>query len=241
MKELNSLLGTKTKLSTAYHPQTDGQTERTNQELEQFLRIFVNHRQDDWADWLAIAEFSYNKIHSSTQNSPFFLDTGINPRMGIEPVRSFSHETANDFVDRMKSAREEASSALSVAAGEMKKYTSFHKGGAPSFKIRDKAWLEASHYSMNRPSKKLSHKWLGPFLVVEIVSSNAIKLKLPSHLRIHPIFNVSDLRPYVPPSFPGQTSRPPELVIINRETSYEIDKILNSKFKKSKLLLGARI
>ena len=118
----------------------------------------------------------------------------------------------------------------------MKKYADFHKGDTPSFKIGDKAWLEASHYSMNRPSKKLSHKWLGPFPIVEIMSSNAIKLKLPSRLRIHLVFNVSDLRPYVPPSFPGQTVKPPEPVIIDGEMSYEIDEMLDSKFERSKLL-----
>ena len=57
MKELNRLLGIKTAASIAYHPQTDGQTERANQEIEQYLRVFVNHRQDDWAEWLPLAEF----------------------------------------------------------------------------------------------------------------------------------------------------------------------------------------
>ena len=77
MKELNRLLGIKTSLSTAYHPQTDGQTERVNQEIEQFLRLFVNYHQNDWVEWLSIAEFSFNnKIHSATHYSPFYLDNG---------------------------------------------------------------------------------------------------------------------------------------------------------------------
>src|SRR6202453_638747 len=72
MKELNKLLGIKMKLSTAYHPQTDGQTERINQDLELFLCIFINHRQSDWFNWISIAEFTYdNKIHFSTKFSPF--------------------------------------------------------------------------------------------------------------------------------------------------------------------------
>lgn len=66
MKELNKILGIQTKLSTVFHPQTDGQTEQVNQELEQYLRLFVSHRQDDWPEWLSIAEFSYNnKVHSA--------------------------------------------------------------------------------------------------------------------------------------------------------------------------------
>ena len=71
----------------AYHPQTDGQTERVNQEVEQFLHLFINQRQDDWYDWLLIAEFAYNdQVHASTQTSPFMLNTGQNPRLGFEPI-----------------------------------------------------------------------------------------------------------------------------------------------------------
>ena len=69
MKELNNLLGIQTKLSTAYHLQTDGQTERVNQELEQYLRVFIDYRQEQWLDWLGTAEFTYNnKIHMTTKN-----------------------------------------------------------------------------------------------------------------------------------------------------------------------------
>src|SRR6266704_5376106 len=86
MKELHRLLGIETATSTAYHPQTDRQTERVNQELEQYLRIFVRERQDDWHALLPLAKFSYNNhIHSSTQQTPFLLDTGRHPCMGFEP------------------------------------------------------------------------------------------------------------------------------------------------------------
>jgi len=81
MKELYRLLGIEAATSTAYHPQTDGQTERVNQELEQYLRLFVGERQDDWYTLLPLAEFSYNNhVHSSTQQTPFLLDTGRHPQ-----------------------------------------------------------------------------------------------------------------------------------------------------------------
>jgi len=86
MKELNKILGIDTKLSTAYHPQTDGQTERMNQELEQYLRMFMDYHQTNLPEWLAIAEFSYNnKIQKSIKISPFYANYGFNPRMGFEP------------------------------------------------------------------------------------------------------------------------------------------------------------
>ena len=77
MKELNRMLGIKTKLSTAFHPQTDGQTEQMNQELEQYLQIFVEHSQKDWPEWLASAEFAINnKTHTATKMSPFMANYG---------------------------------------------------------------------------------------------------------------------------------------------------------------------
>ncbi len=80
MKELYRLLNITPNASTAWHPQTDGQTERVNQEVEKYLRIFVNYRQDDWTDWLPLAEFAHNnRIHSATGKSPFMILYGRNP------------------------------------------------------------------------------------------------------------------------------------------------------------------
>ena len=85
-KELYRLLGIKLVSSTAWHPQTDGQTERVNQELDQYLQLFVNKQQDDWYDLLPMAEFQHNNhVHSTTQQPPFLLDTRHIPRMGFEP------------------------------------------------------------------------------------------------------------------------------------------------------------
>ena len=85
MRELNRILGIESKLSMAFHLQTDGQTERVNQELEQYLRMFIDHRQEQWPEWLETAEFAYNnKAHLSTQTMPFKANYGQDPRMGFE-------------------------------------------------------------------------------------------------------------------------------------------------------------
>ena len=88
MRGLSETLGIKVAASTAYHPQTDGQTERVNQEVKQFLRLFVNQRQDNWYDWISIAKFAYNdQVHTLTQASLFMLDASQNPQPGFEPIR----------------------------------------------------------------------------------------------------------------------------------------------------------
>jgi len=101
--ELNRMLGIESKLSIAFYPQTDRQTERVNQELEQYLRMFIDHRQEQWPDWLGTAEFAYNnKVHSSTKTSPFKANYRQNPRMGFEVRRKGKYERAEKFVMKMK-------------------------------------------------------------------------------------------------------------------------------------------
>jgi len=123
MKELNNLLEIQTKLSTAYHPQTDGQTERINQELEQYLRVFIDHRQEQWPDWLGTVEFVYNnKIHMATKTSPFKANYSQDPRMGFEGRRKGKYEAVGKFIEKMKKIQEEAKAALGKAQEEMKKF-----------------------------------------------------------------------------------------------------------------------
>ena len=123
IKELNNLLEIQTKLSMAYHPQIDGQTERINQELEQYLRAFINHRQEQWLDWLGMAEFTYNnKIYTTTKILPFKANYGQDPRMGFEGRRKEKYEAVGKFVERIKKIQEEAKVALGKAQEEMKKF-----------------------------------------------------------------------------------------------------------------------
>jgi len=145
MKELYQLLGIEAVTSTTYHPQTDGQTERVNQELEQYLWIFIRERQDDWYTLLPLAEFSYNNhIHSSTQQTPFLLDTGRHPQMGFEPHQSPSHlKAVNEFTDRMKDTLKEAKLALAKAKDGMAWYYNCHRSPAPFFSPGDMVYLDS--------------------------------------------------------------------------------------------------
>jgi hypothetical protein len=238
-RELWRMLGIKLAATTAYHPQGDGQTERVNQELEQFLRVFVNERQDDWRELLPLAEFQYNNhVHSSTQQSPFLLDTGRHPRMGFEPRQPQSKlESVNEFTNRMRNTLEEAKAALVKAKDDMARYYDRRRGPTPIFKPGDKVYLDASDIQTTRPSKKLSHRQLGPFPIERQVGTNAYRLKLPQSMsRLHPVFNVIKLSPAPEDPIPGRRAPPPPPPeIIDGQEEYIVEKILDSRLFRGKL------
>jgi len=145
-RELYRLLGIKLASSTAWHPQTDRQTECVNQELDQYLRLFVNEQQDDWYDLLPMAEFQHNNhVHSATQQPLFLLDTGHIPHMGFEPRQNHSDlEMVNEFTERIRMAIEEAKSAICKAQEDMKRYYNRRRTPAPVFNPGDKVFLDTS-------------------------------------------------------------------------------------------------
>jgi hypothetical protein len=238
-RELNRLLGIQTTPSTAFHPQTDGQTERVNMEIEQYLRVFINHRQDDWAEWLPLAEFAYNnRIHASTRKTPFEVDAGQHPRMGIEPQRATRVEATEKFVERMKNVREETQSALQQAREDMAHFHNIHRGKPTTFEVGDKVWLDSRNIRTKRPMKKLDDRWFGPFPIIEVVSNNAYKLKLTrTFSRVHPVFHVTLLRKAEEDTITErpQLTHPEPEIDEQGELAYEVEEVLDSRHFQGEL------
>ena len=199
-RELNKMLGIETKLSTAYHLEIDGQTERTNQELEQYLRMYVNYRQNTWAKWLAMAEFAFNnKVHTATKMSLFQVNYGREPRMGFDIRKRGKNDKVEEFVKEMKERHEEAKAALVKLQEEMKRQVDRSRKEAEEYRIGDKVLINTKDFSMElrkRATKKLMEKFIGPYVVKKIVSENAVELELLAVLRIHPVVNVRRIVKY---------------------------------------------
>lgn len=191
--------------STAYHPQTDGQTERTNQTLETYLRHFSSHRQDDWAEWLPVAEFCFNNSTSaSTKLTPFFAWQGFHPR-----ANSFTAPSrvprADDFVSLLESTQVQLMEALIHAKAAQAKAYDAHARETVPFLPGSLVWLSRRNIPSQRPSSKLDYRRIGPFRVVRMIGQNAARLDLGrAYSRLHPVFNVSLLTPYVDPSIAGR-------------------------------------
>jgi len=200
MRELNELLGIKTKLSIAFHPQTNGQTERINQELEQYLCIFIDYCQEQWPDWLGMAEFAYNnKVHTGTKVSSFEANNGRNPRMGFELRKKERYKRAEKFIERIKKVQEEAKAALARAQENMKKYADKHRLEVVEYKTGDLVLLSTKDLKWqmkSQCSEKLTERFTGPYKVKAIVSSNTVELDLPPTIKIHPVVNMSSICRY---------------------------------------------
>ena len=237
MKELNEMLGIKSKLSTAFHPQTDGQTERVNQKLEQYLRMFINHRQEQWPEWLGIAEFAYNnKAHSSTRTSPFKANYRQDPRMGFKGRKKGKYAGAEKFVEKMKKIQEEAKAALRKVQEDMRKYADKKRSDTDEYKVGDLVMLstkDLKYQMIGKRTEKLTERFVGPYRIKEIVSSNAVKLKLPSTVKIHPVVNVSRVQRYVG-QVEGQRKEQLAPVIIEGEEEWKVERILNKRKVRGK-------
>jgi len=214
------MLGIESKLSTAFYSQTDRQIERVNQELEQYLRMFIDHRQEQWPNWLGMVEFAYNnKMHSSTKVSLFKANYRQDPRIGFEMRRKGKYKGAEKFVTKMKEIQEEAKAVLGKVQEEMKKYTDKKRGEVNGYKVGDLVMLstkDLKYQMVGRRTEKLMERFVGPYRIKKIILLNAVELELPSTVKIHLVVNVSRIRRYIG-QVEGQRKEQPALVIIKRE------------------------
>jgi len=176
-----SHLSTDHQLSTAFHPQTDGQTERQNQTMEQYLRAFCNYEQDNWVELLPLAEFAYNNaINSSTRMTPFWANYHYHPVMQFKAPKQPSSLKSEIQSDTFAAGLEETHRTLRRNLQEAQARQMKYAGGKEVvFEVGDKVWLSTRHFRRTRPSKKLDYKRPGPYTVSKVINKNAYKLNLP--------------------------------------------------------------
>ena len=158
------------------------------------------------------------------------LETGRNPRMGFEPHQESQLESVTDFQQRMADSLSEARAALEKAKDDMARYYNQRRTPALVFKPGDRVYLDASDIKTTRPSQKLSHRNLGPFVVERQVSSIAYRLRLPCSMsRLHPVFNVVKLTLAPADPIAGRRAQPPPPpVLVGDAEEYIVEQILDS-------------
>jgi transposase InsO family protein len=196
-REFTKILGADSRYSTAYHPQTDGQTERVNQELESYLRSYISFLQDDWVDYLPMAEFARNNsVNSTTKVTPFFANHGYHPRFDVNVPEEVGTSPAGfECAETLAMVHEFVRKEVARAQERMAKYYNDRHSEPPRFKVGDMVMLKSKNISTIRPSPKLDSKHYGPFKIEAKISDYAYKLKLPKTMKIHDVFHIDLLEP----------------------------------------------
>jgi len=239
-RRLQERLGTKLAMSSAFHPQTDGQSERAIQTLKTMLRGLVNHKQDDWDLYLPAAEFAYNNaVHSSTGVSPFFLNHGFHPRVPaslLTPAAPASTDF-DAFVSSQQSALATARDNLVEAQNRQAEHADARRR-PHSYKEGDLVLLSTENittaYDSTRPASSLQARFFGPFTLLKQRSPVSFQVELPPTMRIHDVFHVDRFRPFTPsPEYLGRRSPPPpDPEVIDGEVEYEVESILAHKMRR---------
>ena len=233
-RSLGTALDMRLHFTSGYHPEGDGQTERVNQTLEQYLRVFCNFQQDNWASLLPLAEFAYNNAPNETTGvSPFFANKGYHPNLAVHPERDMASARAREFAVDLGELHEALKSNIQQAQERYQKGADNRRLPAPEYNIGDKAYVKAQFFRTTRPAKKLSEKYLGPYEILAQHGSASFTLRLPESMRmVHPVYHVSMLEPSIPSAIPNRTNDPPPPVEIDGEVEFEIAEILDTKLDR---------
>ena len=199
--------------------------------------MYVNHRQNNWSEWLAKVEFAFNnKVHTVTKMSPFQVNYGKEPRMGFDIRKKRKNEKAEEFAKEMKERHEEARAALVKLQEEMKRQADRSRKEAEEYRVGDKVLISMKDFSMElmkRAMKKLTEKFIGPYIVKKIVSENTVELELPALLRIYLVVNVRRIVKYRE-QIKGQKKIPPPPVEVAGKKKYKVEEILDRQERRGK-------
>ena len=239
-KELFRLLGTKLRPSSAYHPQTDGQTEVMNKKLEEMIRAFVNYDQDNWTDHLVEFEVAYNSsVNATTSFTPFFLSYGYEPRFTPIENTSSTNPTASTQIQTLKHALSRAQTNIRKSNEYAATYA--NKKRTPcTMKLNDLVMLSTKNLNLDNASSrnKLNPKYCGPFRITEQINPVTFRLALSQPLKsrgVHNAFHSSLLVPYKPDLFKRIPKPPVPLLFDDGHEEYEIERILTHRRRRGRL------
>ena len=226
-RDLYSKSGIELKVTTAYRPQSNGEAEQVNQEIGTYLCMYCTEKPDDWSLYLADAQFAHNsRIHSTHGQTPFYLPHGYEPTAYPSDVAN-TPGLAEERLEQLAANRDKAIIVHKRAQEAMivrKPGLAYKK-----FEVGDKVWLDARNLHL-KTTCKLTPRRLGPFEVVEEISPVVYKLRLPKAWRIHDVFHALLLTPQVTTPENGTPEEPPLPELVDGESEFEVENILQHKF-----------
>ncbi len=230
-REFCRLLGATVSLSSGFHPQTNGQTERANQDLERVLRCLVTQNPTSWCQQLSWVEYAHNSLQvSSTGLSPFECSLGYQPPLFPSMESEIAVPSAHAFVQRCHRTWTRARETLLRVGACTKAKADRHRSKPPVYVVGQKVWLSTQNIPLRSVCNKLAPKFIGPFPVTKIISPVTVRLKLPpAYRRIHPAFHVSKIKPVFRSPLNPPTPVPPPPRLVDGEPTYSVNRILDSR------------
>ncbi|XDV23164.1 hypothetical protein PO909_027864 [Leuciscus waleckii] len=230
-QEFCKLLGATVSLSSGFHPQSNGQTERANQDLERMLRCLVSKNPTSWCQQLSMVEYAHNTLPvSSTGLSPFEGSVGYQPPVFPSLESEVAVPSAHAFVQRCHRTWTRARETLLQVGARTKANADRHRSKPPVYVVGQKVWLSTKNIPLRSVSNKLAPKFIGPFTVTKIISPVAVRLNLPpAYRRLHPVFHVSKIKPVFRSAINPPVPVPPPPRLVDGEPTYSVNRILDTR------------
>ncbi|KAK7887257.1 hypothetical protein WMY93_026878 [Mugilogobius chulae] len=221
-------LGAKVSLSSGFHPQTNGQCERANQNLEAALRCVAAQNPSDWSQFLPWVEYAHNSLPAAAIGmSPFECALGYLPPMFPLQEKDIAVPSVKDHMRRCRQIWESSRAALLRTAERNRQIADRHRAPTPVYVPGQKVWLSAKDIPLKVDSKKLAPRFIGPFEIESIINPTVVRLKLPTSMRIHPTFHVSQLKPVHVSTLCPPAEPPPPPQIVDDHPAFRVSRLLD--------------
>uniref|UniRef100_A0A3B3HPV2 Gypsy retrotransposon integrase-like protein 1 n=1 Tax=Oryzias latipes TaxID=8090 RepID=A0A3B3HPV2_ORYLA len=223
-----SALGATVSLTSGYHPQSNGQAERANQELEAALRCLAAQNPSSWSKFLVWIEYAHNNHPSAaTGMSPFEASLGYSPPLFPSHELDLAVPSVQHHLQRVQRVWRQAKAALLRTRDSNCRIANRRRRAGPDYRPGQKVWLSSKNIPLQSTSRKLAPRYIGPYTIERIITPTCVRLRLPAALKVHPSFHISNIKPFQESPLCPPSASPPPARVIDGAPAFTVSRILD--------------